>query len=440
MNFKRINILQKLIILASALIVFSCTRADFGFMEPGQMTPGSHLDRGDGSKFKNVFLLYSAGYNDLSKEFDYDVQDILDNYIPNSRREAILIFSHRTKSAYNYIDKTSPTLTRVYIGTDGETVCDTLLVMDPETPSVSSETVREVLTYVKENFPSERYGMMFSSHGTGWLPAGFKFTKSTSWKASVHDAESPLYMHGERPEGLPAVRSAGYQAAKNSSPLEIDIKDFAEAIPMHLDYLIFDACLMGCVEVAYEFREKCNHLIVSPAEILVEGMDYETAISYLIRDSGPDLVGFSRNYYEFYNDPSRSSAYRSGTITLVDCNQLEQLAQTCKGLFNTYRTNINNLESRKMYVQQYYTASAHKCFYDLEDIIANCSASTEDLALLNEALDKCIPYCASTDYILGYIKVRNYSGLSMYLPLSSEKTANQYYRTLEWNKATGLLQ
>ena len=156
MNFKRINILQKLIILASALIVFSCTRADFGFMEPGQMMPESYLERVDGSKFKNVFLLYSAGYNDLSSEFDLDVQDILNNYIPNSRREAILIFSHRTKSAYNYIDKTSPTLTRVYIDTDGKTACDTLLVMDPETPSVSSETVKEVLTYIKENYPSER--------------------------------------------------------------------------------------------------------------------------------------------------------------------------------------------------------------------------------------------------------------------------------------------
>ena len=252
---RRINIFQRFAILAFALIAFSCTHADLDFRTGGTTGSNQYPERGEGTRYKNVFLLYSAGYNDLSSEFDYDVQDILNNYIPNSRREAVLIFSHRTKSAYNYIDKTSPTLTRVYVDTDGSVACDTLLVMEPGTPSVSSETVREVLTYIKENYPSERYGMMFSSHGTGWLPAGFKFTKSTSWKASAHDAESPSYMYGERPEGLPAVRSAGYQAAKNSSPLEIDIKDFAEAIPMHLDYLIFDACLMGCIEVAYEFRE-----------------------------------------------------------------------------------------------------------------------------------------------------------------------------------------
>lgn len=440
MIFERINIFPKLAILAFALVAFSCTHADLDFSPDGYAKPDSYPQREEGSMFRNVFLLYSAGYNDLSAEFDYDVQDILNNYIPNSRREAVLIFSHRTKSAYNYIDKTSPTLTRVYIDTDGKTTCDTLLVMEPGTPSASSETVREVLTYVKDNFPSERYGMMFSSHGTGWIPAGFKFSKSSVWKAGTNDTESPLYMHGERPEGLPAVRSVGYQAAKNESPREIDLKDFADAIPMYLDYLIFDACLMGCVEVAYELKDKCRHLVVSPAEILVEGMDYETAISYLIQKSGPDLVGFSENYYAFYSDPSRPSSYRSGTITLVDCTQLDQLAQTCRTIFNTYREKIATLENWKMYVQQYYTASAHKCFYDMKDIIVNCNASSSDIALLDDALDKCIQYRASTNYILGYIKVKNYSGLSMYLPLSSEKTANEYYRTLEWNKATGLLE
>ena len=440
MIFRRINIFHRFVILAFALIAFSCTHADLDFQTGDTTKGGQYPERGEGSRYKNVFLLYSAGYNDLSSEFDYDVQDILNNYIPNSRREAVLIFSHRTKSAYNYIDKTSPTLTRVYVDTEGAVACDTLLVMDPETPSASSETVNEVLTYVKENFPSERYGMMFSSHGTGWLPAGFKFSKSSAWRSNVSDEGAEQYMTGERPDGLPAVRSAGYQAAKNASPKEIDIKDFAEAIPMYLDYLIFDACLMGCVEVAYEFKDKCRHLIVSPAEILVEGMDYETAISYLIREDGPDLVGFSKNYYEFYNDPSRSSSYRSGTITLVDCTQLDQLAQTCKDIFNTYRDQISVLENKKMYVQQYYTSSAHKCFYDMEDIIANCNASDEDLGLLSDALNKCIPYCASTNYILGYVRVRSYCGLSMYLPLSAEKSVNEYYKTLGWNKATGLLQ
>ncbi len=440
MIFERINIFPKLAVLLFAAIAFSCAQDDIIFMQPGDSGASNRPTRTEGSKYENVFLLYSAGYNNLSDEFDDDVQDILDSPLPDSRRNAILIFSHRTKNAYNYTDKTSPTLTHVYKGTDGSTVCDTVLVFDPGTPSVSKETLNSVLTYVKDTYPSGSYGMMFSSHGTGWLPALFKFGLSGSWKASVNDPDASEYLYGQRQDGLPAVRSIGYEAAKNASAKEIDIRDFADAIPMHLDYLIFDACLMGSIEVAYELKDKCGTLVISPAEILAEGMDYETLISYLMNDNGCDLIGFAENYYNFYNDPSRSSAYRSGTISVVDCSRLEALAETCKGIFETYRQQIASLERVTSYVQKYYTQSAHKCFYDLEDIILTCNVTSEDLTELRGALEECIPYRASTQYILGSVKVNNYSGLSMYLPLSAEKALNEYYTTLEWNKATGLIQ
>lgn len=435
---RRINIFHTFAVAVFALIAFSCTRDDIIFEQPGNSDHTLRPDRHEGSKYKNVFLLYSAGYNNLSEEFDSDVQDILDSPIPDSRRNAVLIFSHRTKTAYNYTDKTSPTLTHVYKGTDGNVVCDTVLVFDPGTSSVSGETVKEVLTYIRDTYPSERYGMMFSSHGTGWLPPLFKF--GSSWKTSVNDPDASLYLYGQRQDGLPAVRSIGYEAAKNESAKEIDIKDFADAIPMYLDYMIFDACLMGSIEVAYELKDKCRNLVVSPAEILAEGMDYNTLISYLMGNAEYDLTGFAENYYNFYNDPSRSSAYRSGTITVVDCTKLDVLAETCRGLFETYRQEISSLEKVTSYVQKYFTMSAHKCFYDLEDIILTCGITAEEQANLVKALDQCIPYCASTPYILGSIRVQNYSGLSMYIPLSVEKGLNAYYTTLKWNKATGLIQ
>ena len=48
-------------------------------------------------------------------------------------------------------------------------------------------TLREVLGFVKDNFPAKGYGMVFSSHGSGWLPAGYysepdKFERAHSEK------------------------------------------------------------------------------------------------------------------------------------------------------------------------------------------------------------------------------------------------------------------
>ena len=65
---------------------------------------------------------------------------------------------------------------------------------------------------------------------------------------------------------------------------------------MKMDFIIFDACFMGSVEVAYELRDVCDKIVASPTEVIAEGMDYITMASYLMKSSGSDLEGFCRNY------------------------------------------------------------------------------------------------------------------------------------------------
>ena len=78
--------------------------------------------------------------------------------------------------------------------------------------------------------------MLYSSHGTGWLPEFY-------------------YGDGADPENevdiWESTSSKSMGSHVNGDELdEMELSELASAIPMHLDYLIFDACLMGCVEVA----------------------------------------------------------------------------------------------------------------------------------------------------------------------------------------------
>ena len=59
---------------------------------------------------------------------------------------------------------------------------------------------------------------------------------------------------------------------------EIEIKDLANAIPYKLDYILFDACLMATVEVAWELRNVCDYLAVSPCEIPAAGFDFRNLV------------------------------------------------------------------------------------------------------------------------------------------------------------------
>lgn len=58
--------------------------------------------------------------------------------------------------------------------------------------------------------------------------------------------------------GKPVLKSFGSQSVADSLAYEMNINDMAEAIPMKLDYILFDACFMGGIEVAYEFRKSAT--------------------------------------------------------------------------------------------------------------------------------------------------------------------------------------
>ena len=45
----------------------------------------------------------------------------------------------------------------------------------------------------------------------------------------------------------------------------------------------------------------------------------------------------------------------------------------------------------------------------------------------------------ATEYFLGGLKIDHHCGLSMYLPDWDREIVNEHYKTLKWNRATGLI-
>ena len=58
------------------------------------------------------------------------------------------------------------------------------------------------------------------------------------------------------------------------------------------------ACLLGCVEVAWELRDMCDMIAFSPTEVLAGGFVYETLVKNLMAASKPDLEAVCRDYFE----------------------------------------------------------------------------------------------------------------------------------------------
>lgn len=449
MLIKRIHILLSAIVFMAAAAV-SCTPEWVFEMTPypGSVQPEESLtDRIPGKDTRKVLLLYSAGFNSISSYLKEDIEDLGQGWLPGRQRsnDVVLVYSHQTETRGQYKAKTEPALFRMYSLSDGTVVRDTLVVYEKGTISSSATQLNNVLTYVKENFPAKSYGMIFSSHATGYLPEGFyadpgsyHFRESMRRTWGIHGSGRPVpvpYVEQEQTPGLPAVKSIG-QDVDGELSYEIDIKDFAEAIPMKLDYLLFDACLMGGVEVAYELAGKCDRLGFSQAEVLAEGFNYKTISTHLLGEKAEsDPMSVCKDYFTQYD--VQEGVYRSATISLIDCNNLEPLAETCSRLFEKYEDNMNVIRSSN--VQRYYRGSKH-WFYDLESILVNAGISESELQELHAALNECVQYKGATPNFMNEFPIHTFSGFSMYLPSNGNDELDNYYKTLKWNKITGLVK
>ena len=169
------NILYTIATICIALT--SCTRESIhgdGFIcvaGPGK----EDAPRVEQTEQRNVLLLYSAGYNSLSTFLKEDIDDLQQGWLPATGRNdnILLIYSHLTEKGAGYNTPTQPTLTRVYKDYDGQIIKDTLVRYPGDTRSATAEQLHSVLSFAKREFPAKSYGMIFSSHATGYLPAGY---------------------------------------------------------------------------------------------------------------------------------------------------------------------------------------------------------------------------------------------------------------------------
>lgn len=390
----------------------------------------------------DVLILYSAGNNSLHSFLKGDFSDLKKGYVPTkSNGEDVLLVYMHSKGAE------TPVLMRLSKDKNQTLVTDTLVVYEQGTISASAPQLKKVLEYVRDEFPAKTYGMIFSSHATGWLPSGYysnsdKYESgqmSLSRRFSVSGAPVPVpYTEPEYDPSIPMTKSIGQDVVSSDGATvsyEIELSDFADAVPMYLDYILFDACLMGGVEVAYELRNVCGKVGFSQAEVLAEGFDYTKLTKHLFLGERPMPENVCEDYFEYYD--AQTGAERSATISCVDCSEMEPLAQVCSRLFSKYADQIAAVQPSK--VQRYHRSSYH-WFYDLESILVEAGISESELSELQNAINGCMIYRAATNKILGMFSVVTFSGFSMFLPCDGGPRLNEFYKGLEWNKTTGLVR
>lgn len=298
--------------------------------------------------------------------------------------------------------------------------------------SCSADVLRQVMRYVVKHHPAKKYGMVFWSHASGWVPGG-KQEESASGKSR------------KMTFGVDNQRNV----ADLDSGFEMDIMEMASALEEfdNLEFALFDACFMQTIETAYELRNVFKYIIGSPAEIPGPGAPYDKIIKAMFTEEfNPDNL--TKAYYDYYHsDPQQ----RYGVlISSVNTSRLEEFAVATR---NALR-GISLRDGDFVNVQNYFLydrwdgrslASMPDC-YDMKSIMQE-NLPKDRYAEWEKVLNETVTGYATDQWFSSYpgidggflsVDSAKYGGVSMYVPLQkymdqSKPFVKYYYKTSWWN-------
>lgn len=279
--------------------------------------------------------------------------------------------------------------------------------------------MEEVFKDMQAVAPSDSYGVIFGSHGTGWMKGNSVPTK----------------------------------AFGDDNGYNIDIPDLANALKNSftekLDFVLFDACMMANAEVCYELKDVTSHCVASVLETPVYGFPYDQLLSYLYTDS----VDYSAVCHEFISFNKMNNLW--GTCAAVDCSQMENLAEAVKNKLTEWQDALPSVSMEN--VQQYGVNSYRYFSYDVLDFfrelgrkhgVAETDLNTE-IASVQTALNQAViaKECLSgPEYEFDGLVIDDtrFCGIGMYIPgeynryVTNKASWNNYYKqSIAWYRAAG---
>lgn len=264
----------------------------------------------------------------------------------------------------------------------------------PEQNSASVEVMNEVITSVTRDFPAESYGLLLWSHATAWLP---------------YNVGGMLRSFGEDRGNV------------------MELSELTEALPDNVfDFILFDACYMANIEVAYAMRHKANYLIASPTETLAEGFPYDQIIAPMFSQKAA-LETICSRFYNYYNNQSSYA-----TVSLTSTAHLDELAAMTKEIVQGKTDDIYALPIKEIQQLEYLTYNRH-ALYDYDDFISRL-ATPEQYTAFRKLMDETVLYKNHTPraiFAIGggtTLPINHYSGLSIYVPQKTLTSLNAWYK------------
>ena len=362
----------------------------------------------DETIYDRTVLVYIAADNNLSSWHQEDIDEMLEGAgdIPQNCRLLV------------YVDDTDlPRILSIEQQKGRRPVAKTVHQYTSEHNSGDTETLRLAMEWATTNCPTESYGLVLWSHGSSWVPE-----KAPAQRAVCQDSKAGSWM---------------------------EIKDIADVLAQspHLDFILFDACFMQAVEVAYELRHTTRYILASPAEIPGPGAPYHRIMNGLF--SQPlNVDEIIHSYYHYYSN------YPDGygvVISAIDCSAIDELLGITSEMIIKHisaEEPDTNLDGIQQYAPKHNGGKHPRPnYYDMNSYMKRVLPEA-DYQQWKEVFDITVPYRYATEHWFSflppehpsmdlYVDMAEYGGVSCYVPKHVHPHLNQKFRSTSWYHAGG---
>ena len=377
----------------------------------GKVVKPDVVEKGDTAR--RTLLVYMMAENSLDNYAGYDLEEIAAAAadIPSDCR------------LFVYVDDGSfPTMYQYFRLTDGGSGSSVFHPFSSDVCSSDTVSLGGVLDFILNDYPTEVLDIVMWSHGDGWLRGARN--------------RAPM-----RSIGI----DNGNNSYSNNVTATIEIEELAallERLPVKVDRLMFDACFMQCIEVAYALRNSVEWIVASPAEIPGNGADYSTLVPAFFNSDTP--YGLVDVYLDAYEQELAGAV-----LSVVSPRKSVHLADVTYGYVNKYFDVSKKREFDDVFAYlpggKYYGSKTYTSYFDMNAVMQKYLTADEYLHW-RVALDEFVVCSASSPRWYSAVCGRalkydflNCCGVSMYMPqnFSYSQRFNEDFRTTEWYSAAG---
>ncbi|MFW9600481.1 MAG: clostripain-related cysteine peptidase [Bacteroides graminisolvens] len=360
-------------------------------------------------------LVYIAADNSLTSFAADDIAEMVSGFAAVDADKNNLLVYVDTKSE-------KPLLYQITKDSKGA-VSKKVLYQYEEQNSVYPTVMAEVYNRVFSAFPAKSYGLVLWSHGDGWLPS----------PANISASKASTRWFGEDKTSSSYMDISSLNTALNSAP--------------HFDFILFDACFMQSVEVAYELKDRADYFIGAPNEIPGPGAYYTELVPAMFSQVNDLAATVAHGYYDYYAAKytgqlgSNANWTMGVTVSVLKSSEVQALAAATAAILPKYITNGSAINVSSIYS---YDPRSTYYYYDLKGLVQSLTSSDDQtlFSAWSDAFELAVPLHLTTDktyssFGYGMISMSGSSGLSAYIPRSSYVSLNTFYHTYAWYSAAG---